>query len=212
MKSKRNFRSLLSLLLVSTLFASAANGLPSSGALPGWEPSIMPFDYTFNGRSLTGDIDYAVYEEYPGTAPSGGQYVYAYQIINSELSDVSIDSFSVGILEGTSVGDIGSDLYQVADGVEPSFAYFSPDAQAAQSAIYLFLPHVGGLVGSAQNSAILLFSSDKTPTEGFGVIEGGGIGRIVEGLPTTSPAPEPATIFLFGTGAILVTLTRKRPI
>jgi hypothetical protein len=200
----------LALSLAATLLAQSASALPVSGSLSGWEPDSLSFDYTYDGRRLTGRIDFAVYGNYPGTAPSGGQYVYAYQITNDELSDVSIDSFSVGIAEGVGVGDIGSDTYQVTDGVEPSFSYFSPSAQAAQSAIYLFLPHFEGLVGGGRSSVILAFSSDSEPTAGFGIIEGGSIARAIEGLPAPVHAPEPATVVLLGSGTVLVSLTHRR--
>lgn len=213
MKSKLEFGFLLCLLLVGTLFVSAAKALPAGGALPGWGPTIVPFDYTYDGdgRQLAGQIHYAVYESesYGDNPLTGGAYVYAYQIFNSGDSDVSIDSFSVGILTEAIVSDIGWDTAQAGD-VAPSFAYFSPDAQTPQSAMYLFLPQpqFAGVIGIGESSRILLFSSDRLPEEGFGIIEGGSIGGTVEGLPT--PVPEPTTIFLLGAGGAVVTLLRRR--
>jgi hypothetical protein len=208
MKSELEFGFLLCLLLVGTLFVSAAKALPAGGELPGWGPAIVPFDYTYDGRQLVGQIEYAVYESesYGDNPLTGGAYVYAYQIFNSGDSDVSIDSFSVGILEEAIVSDIGWDTVQAGD-VAPSFAYFSPDAQTPQSAMYLFLPQFAGVIGIGESSRILLFSSDRLPEMGFGVIEGGSIAETVD-VPT--PAPEPTTIFLLGAGGALVTLLRRR--
>lgn len=210
MKSKTEFGLLFCVLLMGTLFVSSADALPLSGALSGWEPATAYFDYTYDGRTLTGQVDYAVYDSFDGNPLSGGSYVYAYQIFNSIDSDVSIDSFSIAILDEAVVTDIG---WVTADGggeVEPSFAYFSPDEQSPQSAIYLFMPQLAGVVGAGQNSTILLFSSDSLPQPGFGIVEGGSIGESVQGLPT--PVPEPTTIFLIGAAAALMALTRKRPL
>lgn len=209
MKSK-NLIFLLTLLLLVTCLARSASALPGSGALWGWEPASVSFNFLDNGRVLAGEVEFAVYDAYPGTAPSGGTYVYAYQISNAELSTVSIDSFSAGIYEGAVLGGIGTDNYEVVDGVEPSFAYFSPDAQNAQSAIFLFLPQLDALLASGQNSTTLLFSSEGPPTTGFGIVEGGSLAQPIEGLPTPAPTPEPATILLLGAGGALISLTRKR--
>jgi len=211
MKFKLELSFLLCLLLAGTLFVPAARALPTEGALTDWGPTIVPFDYTYDGdgRQLAGQIEYAVYETYDNNPLTGGAYVYAYQIISSGDSDVSIDSFSVGILDDAIVSDIGWEA-AVGGEVNPSFAYFSPDAQDPQSAMYLFLPQpqFAGVIGIGESSTILLFSSDSRPEEGFGIIEGGSIGGTVEGLPT--PLPEPATMVLLGAGGMLVTLTRKR--
>jgi hypothetical protein len=209
MKSKKELGSLV-LLFVLMLLPSAANALPA-GTLPGWSDSVDFEQYGPNGRTLIGRVDWGVYayNDYPGSAPPGGAYVYAYQILNSGHSTVGVDSFSVGILEGAGVVGIGSDDFEVVDCIEPFHEYFSPDAQTAQSAIYLFLPETNGLVGSGQYSFNLLFSSDIGPTaDGFGMVAGGSIGKAIEGLPT--PVPEPATIFLLGVGGAAVTLSRKR--
>lgn len=207
MKFKLEFSFFLCLLLIGTLLVPAARALPAGGALPGWGPTIVPFDYTYDGRQLAGQIEYAVYETYDNNPLTDGAYVYAYQIISSADSDVSIDSFSVGILDEAIVNDIGWEA-AVGGEVNPSFAYFSPNAQEAQSAMYLFLPQFAGVIGIGESSTILLFSSDWVPQEGYGIIEGGSIGGTVEGMPT--PVPEPATMFLVGAGGLLAILTRKR--
>jgi hypothetical protein len=207
MKSNKGF-GILVLLLVVVPLAPDAYALPGDGVLSGWGPNSVSFDYSYEGRTLAGRIDYAVYEDYPGNSPFQAQYLYAYQIMNSDFSYVGVDSLSIAILEGAGVGNIGSDSSLTPDGVEPSLQYFSPSPQAPQSAIYLFVPSLNGLVESGCSSAVLLFGSDNAPAEGFGIIEGGSIGKIVEGLPT--PLPEPVTIFLLGIGGAVITLTQKR--
>jgi len=201
----------LVLLCVIGLYPSLVNGLPVTGALTGWEPDSVSFYTESNGRTLSGQIDYAVYEydDYPGTAPAEGQYVYVYQIFNSEQSSVGIDYFSAGILGDVVSGGIGYDFYGAGDGVMPNVLYFSPNLENVQSAVYLFLPPFGGFIESGQHSVLLLYVSDNEPIDdGFSVIAGGSISATAEGLPT--PVPEPATIVLLGIGGALLALTRKR--
>jgi hypothetical protein len=207
MKSRRALDFLSVLLFVSLQFSTCANALPGEGTF--WEPSSVPFVFVHEGRTLSGHIDYAVYDAtgYPGTAPSGGEYIYAYQIHNVS-SDVGVESFSVAIESGREVGGIGWDDPETSGGVVPSFEYFSPSPEAAENAKFLFFPQIGGLVESGQQSVLLLFGSDSAPTLGFGLIEGGSVGGIIEDLAT--PLPEPATIILLGLGGTLVALTRKR--
>jgi len=195
------------ILPVLGFFGSAASALPVGDVMSG----SIPFEYTPDGRTLSVQIDYAVYSASPGDVELEGQYVYAYQIINSEDSDVGIDSFAVGILEGATVIDIAFDSSVSGGGVEPSYSYFSPGQSSAESAAYLFLSFMQGVVQSGQQSAVLLFSSDDAPallSDGFASIAGGGIGGTVTNLPT--PIPEPTTIILLGGSWAIITLTRRR--
>ena len=198
-------------MLLMFLLINSAYALPGEGALLDWGPETIPFDYTYDGRRLSGQIEYAVYDNWPGSWPEGEHYYYAYHITSSLLSDVAIDSFSLSIFGDVDVGGIGHDGYGVdEDGIEETYAYFSPDSGAPQSAIYIFMPEsMGlGLIEPGEESLNLLFTSPYAPTTGYGVIEGGSMGTMVSGLAT--PLPEPATVLLLGLGGALVTMMRNR--
>jgi hypothetical protein len=203
----------MTILLILPLPASAVvTELPTAGALSGWAPTGISFDFGITGRPFAGSIFYAVYNAsgYPGSAPSGGSYIYAYQIFNNSSSTAAIDSLSIGILGDAKAGKIKCDDFQSPNGIDASLSYFSPNAAAAQSAKFLFLSSPNGLVESGQHSVLLLFSSDDSPTHGFGVIEGGGVGGRVDGLATPLATPEPTTMTLLGAAGILSLIRKKR--
>jgi hypothetical protein len=199
----------MSLLCVTAVFVSAANALPTGGIYAGWGPEPIPFFFVVDGRTLSGSIECAVYNNYQGNAQLAGTYVYAYQIFSSG-SNVSIDSFSVAIFENADVLSITYDDPEQTGGVNPSFAYFSPDQPTAQSAAYVFLPWspFPGVIPNGGKSTVLLFSSNNVPNRGFGIIEGGSAAGVVNNLPT--PVPEPATIVLLGISSAAVCTMRKR--
>jgi len=208
MSSKKEISCLIIMLFVVTQFETTTNALPA-GAMEGWAGTADFEYYGPDGRSLTGQIDYAVYrvENYGGSPPLGGDYIYAYKIINSGSSTVSINSFSVAILQGAEVGNINWDDYEASDGIEPFFEYFSPSPQSPQSAEFLFIAGTTGLVESGLHSVNLLFSSNYGPTEGFAVMTGGGIGGPIETVPT--PVPEPATLVLLAAGGLIIFTQKK---
>ncbi|OHB59067.1 MAG: hypothetical protein A2173_08190 [Planctomycetes bacterium RBG_13_44_8b] len=160
------------------------------------------FDISQSGSSLRVDVEYAVYAPgtYPGIDLTGGsQYIYAYQVFNSNRSNVAVDFFSVEIISGASADLIyADDTY--GSGIEPSSSHIF-----AQSA---------GFVFAAQNldprkwSDVLIFSSVHSPTTGVGTINGGGLCGM-EVLATPSAVPEPATI-LFIVPGLLISTNRKR--
>ena len=157
---------------------------------------------------MSGYVDFAGYEPStfpPVTAESG--YVYAYQVYSESCSNKSIGSFSLAVSPDSDVLSIGYDS-TYSTGVEPSFSFFSPDQTNPDSADFLFMPKptFSGLIAPSENSAILYFISNNAPTEGFGHVEGAGIGGNVASLPT--PVPEPATIALMSLG--LAVLIRKK--
>jgi len=202
-------RKLLFVLILPAVgfFGPAASALPVGDVMSG---STTFFTYGADGRILSGQVDYAVYTAGPGAVTLEGQYVYAYQITNSGSSNVSIDLFAVGILEGATVIDIAFDSSVSGGDVEP-YSYFSPDQPTAQSAVYLFVPFADGVLESGQQSVVLLFSSNNEPAQlkdGFASIAGGGIGGTVKNLPT--PIPEPTTIILLGGSWAMIAITRRR--
>ena len=203
---------LFSIFIVAVFFAGNAVALSITEALPGWHGSEF-FNFDADGRSLVGRVDYAVYDNsdqnytYPGTAPQGGRYIYAYQVFNETdpCSNVNIESLSVAILDGVDVGEIDWFDHDVFGGVDPSVLYFSPDENTPLSARFMFI--YPDFLHGGEYSSNLLFSSDNSPTWGYAHVEGTSVGGMVENLPT--PAPEPASIIVLGGGCLVFAIKRK---
>ncbi|MBN1787681.1 MAG: hypothetical protein JW806_04735 [Sedimentisphaerales bacterium] len=172
-------------------------------AIPGFT-GRTPFDVSQLGSSLRVDVEYAVYAPgtYPGQDLTGGnQYIYAYQVFNSSISNVAVDFFSVGLSDSTD-----ADLIYVDDtyghspgsGIEPLFVNIF-----SQSAGFIF---AGEPLNSRKWSDVLIFSSSGPPVMGIGTVSGGGLSDM-GALPTV--VPEPATITIISSG-LLMLISRKR--
>ena len=198
----------LILLLAFVLTASCAFALPT-GSLVDWTGSK---DFSFagsDGRMISGRVDFAVYapSSFP-LVPAESGYVYAYQIFSDTCSDKGISSFSLAMSQNADAVSIGFDD-TFSPGIDPSFSFFSPTQTAPDSADFLFLPktNFAGLINPSDNSAILYFISMNAPTDGFGHLDGGGVGGTVESLPT--PVPEPTTLALMSLSMAFILRKKK---
>jgi hypothetical protein len=164
------------------------------------------FDISQLDSYLRVDVEYAVYAPgtYPGQDLTGGsQYIYAYQVFNSNRSNVAVDFFSVEIISGASADLIYADDtygYGPGSGIEPSSLHIF-----AQSAGFVFASQQ---LNPRKWSDVLIFSSVHSPTMGVGTVTGGGLCGM-EILVTPSTVPEPATILMIGQG-LLMLINRKK--
>jgi hypothetical protein len=205
----------LSVLAVVLCGVQVANGLPYTGS--------VYYDFTDDGRILSGRIDFGVFDRqvdtFAATPPGDGRYIYAYQIWNDQgNAQEAVGYFSI-LLEGAIVDGIGSEaLGGDQTAVEPSHEDFDPDGDP----IFLFQifdSTSGSIVGidyldPGAHSYILIFTSDSDWVAGDYHIGGGGLGYqypllAPEGEPPTE-TPEPATIFILGMGAVSALVMKRK--
>jgi hypothetical protein len=150
----------------------------------------------FHTGALNGHVNYAVYE--PGEYDvSIDLCVYAYQVFNDSNSTVAINYFSVGLSPDVPVYD--AMYHSSPGGIAPSMSL-----ALSESVLYVFQ---GSNIKAGKWSASLLFTSDRPPEMGIGVVPGGVAGSVDVEVP--SPVPEPATLALLIGGALLA-FRRKR--
>ncbi len=188
----KTFLKLVLLLLIATLCAQDAFGIPVGGVQEDASSG------TFEIADGIATVDSTVYSY------GSGEYVYAYQISNS--SSVGISFFSVSIATD---GDAFEASWDIDSGVvEP--AYWDTVGSPVQSVEGLFVDTIDN---DGLSSAVLWFKSSHSPTLGTGVVFGSSSGvpySATGSVLTPSPTPEPATILLLGIGSAFITLTRKR--
>jgi len=188
---------------------SAAMLAEAPEAMPDWRGTVTS-DLSCEGSSLIVELDYAVFlpGDYGGSDPSGGsEYVYAYQVFNTDSSTVGICVLTIGLDPLADAGNIGHDLAGPgeAGGVCPDLCVISPTSASARWAF----GWVGGSeIGVGEHSAVLLFTSPDEPKWSCAVVADGGLPVPAGTLP--SPVPEPTSLLLLVAGALAAHARRRR--
>ncbi len=178
----------------------------SGGAIPAFTGS-QAFVDGFAGFTVNASVDFAVFAPgafgvaFPGLDPSAGaDYVYAYQIINSDTPDASaISTFTVGLDGDEPLGAIG--FIGAAFLVDPSGSSYV--GIGPSSAAWDFT--APGVIPVDTESSILIFTSAAAPGLDFATVSGAW--SATRELP--SPMPEPAALGLVALGMGLISLRRK---
>jgi hypothetical protein len=191
------------LILVCGQNSAVGAGILSghAAALAGWSGSVA-FD---NGAGLRGDLDYAVFTAANFNANFGGlgyvpgdAVVYTYQLLNSALAGTdSISTETVGIINPANT--IGT--FNIGNVNASSASFVGTNAQ------WLFNPEIP----LGMTSWGMAFSSPNLPIVGSGLTVDGGASVLVTGIPTPGDVaiPEPYSVALLGSGAMLVFLLRS---
>lgn len=214
MKLNRVF-CLLSLLFV-VMFAgnafAALYELPSSsyenGAGVTWSGEST---YTGNGFQVL--VQYAVYDTQGGNewvndggyeVPGDGRYIYAYQVFNAnsdtkEIGYLKLFGAEGRTLTGGEISGLGSEKDTTStqfpeQGIQPFLGEFD---NTEKKISWKFLNGDFGVIGQAQHSYFLIFSSNNAPVIGNYEI------KPPQSEILVPDVPEPATIVLFGTGGLI---------
>ncbi len=179
-----------------------------AGADDAWKGTSF-FTTQIGGDSISGWINYAVYDtqsiDVPIAAPGGRRYVYAYQIFTFGNASESLAAITYFGLKGINPEAIASkddiDYEPVEGGIDPTQVGYNDDKTQA-----FFLFADGALV-ITEKSSILLLGSDYTPI--VGTYEFVSDSDNTAPVPGGVPIPEPATMALLVSGAVLSLRRRK---
>jgi hypothetical protein len=171
-----------------------------------------------DGSYLYCRVDFAVYDsgdlQFPDetdwvnglAVPGEGQYIYAYQVFNSPVSDEAVASFAVFGIDSTppdlDEASIGS-YEDPGAGIEPKNGSLSDDGLRV---VWEFGDSEGfSFIYKGDHSWFLLFRSNSGPVEGDFEITA----PIDQGVQPIPGVPEPATIALLSIGGALFLRRRK---
>ncbi|MCX5635174.1 MAG: PEP-CTERM sorting domain-containing protein [Planctomycetota bacterium] len=173
---------------------------------------------TYSDNGFQAVVQYAVYDKLGGNewggkgydAPGDGRYIYAYQVFNynsntNKVGYLKLFGAAGHTLTGGEMSGIGSqkdptDTQFPEQGIKPFSGEFD-DTEKQISWKFLDAGGDFGLIGQAQHSYFLIFSSNNAPVMGNYEIKQSQSGGPTPGQDS---APEPATIVLFGTGGLIL--------
>ena len=188
----------LCLLFAVALFAHNAGATPVPVGWSSHDSDTAVFTIGSGSTTVSSDVYYGY-----ASGPYQDKYVYAYQIANVDCG-LGLSSFSVSVVISDGASAYDADFEELTGTVNPAF--WAAVGNPVQSVDALFTD----TIGTGESSARLWFVSDYASgysTSALHCLSGGASYYATSDV--LSPVPEPATIFLLGTGA-LVALRRKR--
>jgi hypothetical protein len=196
----------LALLFALTLLAPVSAGLIDTGTHYGSWSGTTAFTGVTNPL-LKGTIDWVVFGpgDFPfsGYSPTVGELTYAYQIHCT--GDDAISTEIVPFPSANTADNVGafSDSLHGVTGDAPTVMGLDP----ADSVYWLFSD-----IEKGKSSEGLVYSSPNVPQAWYSIIINGGTVAIADPIPAPSstPIPEPASVWLLVSGLVALSVWRLR--